>query len=89
MRLSGARRDRWGSVDENEIVNAIRAAREGGINLFDTAQAYGFGASERLLGRALADDVRNHRDQIVIATKGGLRMQGARLVRRDRAFRSR
>jgi len=71
----------WGSVDENQFINAIRAAREEGINFFDTAQAYGFGASERLLGKALADDVRSRRDEIVIATKGGLRMQGDRLVR--------
>ncbi len=71
----------WGSVDEDEIVNAIRAAREVGINFFDTAQAYGFGASERVLGKALADDVRSHRDEIVIATKGGLRMDGEHLVR--------
>jgi aryl-alcohol dehydrogenase-like predicted oxidoreductase len=71
----------WGSVDENEIVSAIRAAREVGINFFDTAQAYGFGVSERLLGKALADDVRSRRDEIVIATKGGLRMDGGRLLR--------
>jgi aryl-alcohol dehydrogenase-like predicted oxidoreductase len=71
----------WGSVDENQIVSAIRAGREEGINFFDTAQAYGFGASERLLGKALAGDVRSRRDEIVIATKGGLRMQGERLVR--------
>jgi hypothetical protein len=71
----------WGSVDENQIASAIRAAREEGINFFDTAQAYGFGASERLLGKALAGDVRNRRDEIVIATKGGLRIQGERLVR--------
>lgn len=71
----------WGSVDENEIVSSIRTAREVGINFFDTAQAYGFGASERLLGKALADDIRSRRDEIVIATKGGLRMDGKRLVR--------
>jgi aryl-alcohol dehydrogenase-like predicted oxidoreductase len=71
----------WGSVDEREIISAIRAAREAGINFFDTAQAYGFGASERLLGTALSDDVRGRRDEIVIATKGGLRLDGERLVR--------
>ncbi|HTV74057.1 MAG TPA: aldo/keto reductase [Candidatus Acidoferrales bacterium] len=71
----------WGSVDEAQIVGAIRAAREVGINFFDTAQAYGFGASERLLGKALAEDVRNRRSEIVIATKGGLRKDGERTVR--------
>jgi aryl-alcohol dehydrogenase-like predicted oxidoreductase len=43
----------WGEFDESEAIAAVRQARELGINLFDTAQAYGFGASERLLGRAL------------------------------------
>ena len=71
----------WGAVDEAGIVGAIRAAREDGVNFFDTAQAYGFGASERLLGRALAEDIRSRRDEIVIATKGGLRTDAERLVR--------
>ncbi|HEX2070294.1 MAG TPA: aldo/keto reductase [Thermoleophilaceae bacterium] len=63
----------WGSFDEQRAVEAIRHARGLGINFFDTAQAYGFGASERLLGEALEDELRNHRDEVVIATKGGLR----------------
>jgi aryl-alcohol dehydrogenase-like predicted oxidoreductase len=64
----------WGDFDERDAIAAIRHARGLGINLFDTAQAYGFGASERLLGRALGDDLNHHRDEVVIATKGGLRM---------------
>ena len=67
----------WGRFDEDAAVAAIRRARELGVNLFDTAQAYGFGASERLLGRALRDELTAHRDQLVIATKGGLRMTEA------------
>jgi aryl-alcohol dehydrogenase-like predicted oxidoreductase len=63
----------WGPVDEREAIAAIWRARDLGINLFDTAQAYGFGASERLLGRALREELRGRRDEIVIATKGGLR----------------
>jgi aryl-alcohol dehydrogenase-like predicted oxidoreductase len=63
----------WGSFDQRQAVAAIRHARDLGINLFDTAQAYGFGASERLLGEALRDDLDNRRDEVVIATKGGLR----------------
>jgi aryl-alcohol dehydrogenase-like predicted oxidoreductase len=63
----------WGQFDEDEGIAAIRRARELGVNLFDTAQSYGFGASERLLGRALRDDLDNRRDEVVIATKGGLR----------------
>jgi len=63
----------WGDFDQREAVAAIRRARELGVNFFDTAQAYGFGASERLLGEALRDELRQHRDELVIATKGGLR----------------
>jgi aryl-alcohol dehydrogenase-like predicted oxidoreductase len=71
----------WGDFDEREAIAAIRHARGLGINLFDTAQAYGFGASERLLGRALGDDLNHNRDDVVIATKGGLRMTEDGLVR--------
>jgi aryl-alcohol dehydrogenase-like predicted oxidoreductase len=71
----------WGRVDEDEAVAAISHARGLGVNLFDTAQGYGFGASERVLGRALRDDLDHRRDEVVIATKGGLRMTGDGLVR--------
>src|SRR6476646_6209854 len=71
----------WGQFDEDDATAAIRQARELGVNLFDTAQGYGFGASERLLGRALRDELANHRDEVVIATKGGLRMTDDGLVR--------
>jgi aryl-alcohol dehydrogenase-like predicted oxidoreductase len=71
----------WGSFDEREAIAAIRHARELGINLFDTAQAYGFGASERLLGRALRDELDHRRDDVVLASKGGLRMTPDGLVR--------
>lgn len=71
----------WGGFDEREAIAAIRQARELGIDLFDTAQAYGFGASERLLGRALGDELNHHRDDVVIATKGGLRMTQEGMVR--------
>jgi aryl-alcohol dehydrogenase-like predicted oxidoreductase len=71
----------WGEFDEEEGIAATRHARELGVNLFDTAQGYGFGASERLLGRALREDLDNRRDEVVIATKGGLRMTDDGLVR--------
>ena len=71
----------WGQFDADEAVAAIRHARGLGVNLFDTAQGYGFGASERVLGRALRDDLDNRRDEVVIATKGGLRMTEDGLVR--------
>ena len=71
----------WGAFDERAAVATIRRAHELGVNLFDTAQGYGFGASARLLGRALADVLRARREQVVLATKGGLRRRGARMVR--------
>lgn len=71
----------WGTFDEEAAIAAIRRARDLGINFFDTAQGYGFGASERLLGTALAGDLRSNRGEVVVATKGGLRREGDRLVR--------
>jgi aryl-alcohol dehydrogenase-like predicted oxidoreductase len=64
----------WGDVEEQQSIDAIRSARALGVNFFDTAQGYGFGASEALLGTALRDDLDHHRDDVVLATKGGLRM---------------
>lgn len=63
----------WGQFDEQRAIEAIQHARGLGIDFFDTAQAYGFGASERLLAQALEDELLEARDQVVIATKGGLR----------------
>lgn len=71
----------WGQFDEDEAIEAIRQARDLGVNLFDTALGYGFGASEQLLGRALRNDLDSHRDEVIIATKGGLRMTDDGLVR--------
>ncbi len=71
----------WGGFDERETTAAIHYAREQGVNFFDTAQAYGFGESERALGRALRDDLDHRRDEVIIATKGGVRVddRGARV----------
>ena len=71
----------WGEFDEQEAIAAIRQAQQLGVNLFDTAHGYGFGASERVLGKALRDDIEHRRDEVVIATKGGLRMTDEGLVR--------
>jgi hypothetical protein len=59
-------------------MEAIRRAAEKGVTFFDTAQAYGFGQSEQLLGAALRQ---LPREKLVIATKGGLRPAGTGLVR--------
>ncbi len=55
----------WGEVDDNESVRAIQRAMDLGVTFFDTADVYGAGHSEKILGRALA----GKRDQITIATK--------------------
>ena len=57
----------WGEVDDEESIRAIRRALDLGVTLFDTADAYGCGHSERVLGRALA----RRRDDVVIVTKVG------------------
>jgi aryl-alcohol dehydrogenase-like predicted oxidoreductase len=70
----------WGATDESAAIAAIRHAADQGINFFDAAQGYGFGASERLIAKALAG---RPREQVVIATKGGLRRASAGVVERD------
>ena len=69
----------WGSFDAHESRAAIHHALDLGVTFFDTAQAYGFGVSERLLADALWERVR--RDEVILATKGGLRMEGQTLLR--------
>ncbi|WP_336774835.1 aldo/keto reductase [Paenibacillus sp. MMO-58] len=63
-----AGRNGWGVVEEKEIRQAIDKAIDLGITFFDTAPVYGFGESERVLGKAL----KSVRDKVIIATKCGL-----------------
>lgn len=58
----------WGGSNESDAVKAIHAALDAGINLIDTAPAYGFGASEEVVGKA----IRGRRDKTILATKCGL-----------------
>ncbi len=55
----------WGEVDDDESARAIRCALDMGVTFFDTADVYGAGHSERVLGHNLA----GVREQVVIATK--------------------
>ena len=55
----------WGPQDESESIRAIHAAIDRGINFFDTAEGYGNGYSEEVLGRAVS----GRRHEIIIATK--------------------
>ena len=59
----------WGDVQENELIFAVHAAIDGGINFFDTADTYGLGQSEKTLAKALE----GRRPDVVIATKFGVR----------------
>jgi len=60
----------WGGTNDDESIETIHAALDRGINLIDTAPVYGFGHSEEIVGRALAQNGR--RKRAVIATKVGL-----------------
>lgn len=61
----------WGAVDHRELVYAVQSGVANGITMFDTADVYGLGSSERTLGQALI----GHRDKVVIATKFGVRVE--------------
>jgi aryl-alcohol dehydrogenase-like predicted oxidoreductase len=60
----------WGGSDDQQSIRTIQSALDRGINIIDTAPVYGFGHSEEIVGKALAESGR--RDQVVIATKVGL-----------------
>ena len=67
------RADGWGDVDDDESVRAIRRALDLGVRFFDSADVYGTGHSEEVLGRALD----GRRDEAVIATKFGYTFDAA------------
>lgn len=69
----------WGGANDDQSVRTIKAALDRGITLIDTAPAYGFGHSESVIGRAIAE--RGRRDEVVLATKTGLEQRGQSLFR--------
>jgi aryl-alcohol dehydrogenase-like predicted oxidoreductase len=69
----------WGGTDEAQSVSTIRAALEHGINLIDTAPVYGFGRSEEIVGKAVAEA--RLRSRTLIATKAGLEWKDGRVFR--------
>ncbi|HWD06572.1 MAG TPA: aldo/keto reductase [Amycolatopsis sp.] len=76
----------YGEGDDRESIATIHRALELGVTLLDTADMYGSGANEELVGRAIAD----RRDQVVLATKFGMVRDpadpNARGVRGDAAY---
>ena len=69
----------WGGTDEAESISTIRTALERGINVIDTAPVYGFGRSEEIVGKAIAEG--RLRSRVVIATKTGLEWQHGSVFR--------
>jgi aryl-alcohol dehydrogenase-like predicted oxidoreductase len=70
MGLSGS----YGPADDGEAIRTIRQALSIGITLLDTADFYGAGRSEELVGRAIA----GRRNEVVLATKTGMRLGAQR-----------
>jgi aryl-alcohol dehydrogenase-like predicted oxidoreductase len=69
----------WGGTDEAQSIATIRSAVERGITLIDTAPVYGFGRSEEIVGKALAEG--GFRNKVQIATKAGLSWKDGRIFR--------
>jgi len=70
----------WGPVEDSESLEALHRAVELGVNFFDTADVYGDGRSERLLAKLR----RECREEIVVATKAGRRLDPHVAVGYDR-----
>ena len=64
----------WGDTQENELIDAVHAALDSGVNFFDTADTYGLGQSEKTLGKALG----SHRKNVIIASKFGVRIENGK-----------
>ncbi len=61
----------WGQVDDAESIAALHEAADLGVNFFDTADVYGDGRSERLIGKF----VKERSERIYVATKAGRRLE--------------
>ncbi|MGH8213406.1 MAG: aldo/keto reductase, partial [Rhodanobacteraceae bacterium] len=68
----------YGAADEAESVRTIHHALDAGLNFLDTADMYGSGANERLIGNA----IRQRRDEVFLATKFGIMRDPANPERR-------
>jgi aryl-alcohol dehydrogenase-like predicted oxidoreductase len=77
----------WGGTDEARSIATIRTAIDRGVTLIDTAPVYGFGHSEEIVGKAIADG--SLRDKVQIATKVGLAWNNNAVYRDSRSSRVR
>lgn len=78
----------WGGTDEEVSIATIQAALDRGVNLVDTAPVYGFGTSEEIVGKALAQS--GLRQRVCLSTKVGLEWRAGKVFRngsRERVFR--
>ncbi|MFW6287654.1 MAG: aldo/keto reductase [bacterium] len=69
--------DFYGKVDDTKSIDAIRAGIENGINLIDTAPAYGSGHAEKVVGEA----IKGYRDKAIIATKCGVYKEDGNFIK--------
>lgn len=69
----------WGDYDEKDVVYAVEKAIEKGVTFFDTADVYGLGRSELLLGRIIA----TRKSKLTVATKGGVAWDEQKRTRFD------
>jgi aryl-alcohol dehydrogenase-like predicted oxidoreductase len=78
----------WGGTDESTSVKTLRAAFDKGLNLVDTAPVYGFGTSEKIVGKAIQEH--GNREEIILVTKVALDWQNEmpfRNASRDRIIK--
>jgi aryl-alcohol dehydrogenase-like predicted oxidoreductase len=69
----------WGGTEEQASIRTIHTALDKGINLIDTAPVYGFGLSEEIVGKAIAQY--GKREKVIIATKVGLEWKDGKVSR--------
>lgn len=65
----------WGNVDDKTSIKALKKSFDLGINFYDTADFYGFGHSEELIGKVFGN-----KDDVIIATKVGHRVENTSIV---------
>lgn len=65
----------WGDVDDNTSIEALKKSFDLGINFYDTADFYGFGHSEEIIGKVFGN-----RTDVIIATKVGHRVENEQIL---------
>ncbi|TXT36476.1 MAG: aldo/keto reductase, partial [Comamonadaceae bacterium] len=71
----------YGASDDTESLATLTRAVELGVNFLDTADAYGFGRNEALIGRFLQQGGAARRAQVVLATKFGIQREPGKYER--------